>query len=70
MCVRSLTPARFGLDESVLHRQDDGTLSYIGNEHLVTENNCEVFSMNGYLFEKYGMMFGLDHWWDGYGEEY
>jgi len=37
---------------------------WLGNEDLVTRENCEHFGMNDYLFDKYGMAMGLDHWWD------
>ena len=44
--------------------QTSSTRSWIGNEHLVTRDNCEAFGMDDYLFDKYGMAMGLDHWWD------
>jgi exonuclease 3'-5' domain-containing protein 1 len=40
--------------------------SWVGNESFVTADNCEEFGINDYIFEKYGMAMGLDHWWDDY----
>ena len=46
------------------------TKSWIGNERLVTQYNCEEYGMNDYCFDKYGMAMGLDHWWGDVLEDY
>ena len=67
------TVAAPNLDSSGQSQIESGTWStwdpqkhphWLGNEDLVTRENCEHFGMNDYLFDKYGMAMGLDHWWD------
>lgn len=59
--------------KAIPSEEDDDELSpqprrppWEGFEDFITEDNCEMFGLNDYVFEKYGGMMGFSSW---YGEE-
>ena len=45
-------------------------LPWEGYEDVVNEDNCELFGLNDYLFDKYGGMLGFDAWYGDSDSEY